>query len=260
MIDEIIKQIEKLRGKIKNKPYWGVNMGLSMDSKLKEYARTGVVHLNDGSILSDEGLENMKRTFWIMSPTKFAEIFPNEDVNKILEWAKEGVRMSEFYEKNPKYLSSDEGLENGVFDKLIKNTQEELDADKNLYYREKELKAKATELILNPNTKDRWFLIRETESQYPEIPSAFHLLKVKNGFSLVYVSVPKWYFGDDDFDNSKTDKELLVLQEIEVGLFTKDKSDYIYTKSGGWDLKHNELSLIKAELKRLKLIQLMNVI
>ena len=38
MIEEIIKQFEKLRKKNKHPPYLGVNMGLSMESKLKEYA------------------------------------------------------------------------------------------------------------------------------------------------------------------------------------------------------------------------------
>jgi hypothetical protein len=249
MSENIYIEIEKLRKKIKKKFYLGVWKGYAMQNKLNEYARTGKAHYYDGHELSEEQIEWTKRAFWIMAPEKFHEILPNENPENILRWAKYAVEFSEQCEKNPEILGNDEGLPDDFFlEREVECTEEERIASDKISHREEKLKRISHKRILNPDIKGRLFIMRDYDNQYPEIPSAYHLIKTNNGYSLKYVSVPKWYFGDEDYDNSKSDGELIQLQEVTIGYFIKNESKYSYKESGGWDLTEGKKSEINKSL------------
>jgi hypothetical protein len=235
MSENIYIEIEKLRKNIKKKFYWGVWKGYAIQNKLNEYVRTGKAHYYDGHELSEEQIEWTKREFWIMAPEKFHEILPNENPENILRWAKYAVEFSEQCEKNPEILGNDEGLPDDFFlEREVECTEEERIASDKISHRKEKLERISHKRILNPDIKGRLFIMRDYDNQYPEIPSAYHLIKTNNGYSLKYVSVPKWYFGDEDYDNEKTDDELLQLQKIEIGFFIKTDTIFKYIESGGW--------------------------
>jgi len=252
MKEKINIEIEELRKRIKHKFYWGVWKGYAIEKKMREYAETGKAHDFEGRELSSEEIEFNKRELWINAPERFNKFFPDENPENILRWAKHAVDYSEYCEKHPEELEPDYSfIDNLNTEPKVNYSEEErLESDR-IHTRMEELEKASHQRILHPAIDGRVFIMRDYGIQFSDIPAAYHLVKGSGVFIVVFVSVPRWYFEPDEFDDSQTDEELLELQEIEVGQFTKTTSGYFYKESEGFGINDETKKEINNSLNEL---------
>jgi len=127
--------------------------------------------------------------------------------------------------------------------------------------REKKLRQIIYDKILRPKEASRTLLYHDLEVQFPELTVAYHLIKDNDQYSINVVAIPKWVEEmTEAYDDSKSDKYLLTLQEIEAGVFQFDGENHQFIESEGWGLHDYQRKAFKKKLTKMDLLELVDSI
>ena len=113
------------------------------------------------------------------------------------------------------------------------------------------------DMILRPKDESRVLLYHDIEVQYPELTTAYHLIKDNDQYLINVVAIPKWVAEmTESYDDSKSDEYLLTLQELEAGVFHFDGKKYKFIESEGWGLHDYQRKAFKQKLSEIDLSDL----
>ena len=113
------------------------------------------------------------------------------------------------------------------------------------------------DMILRPKDESRVLLYHDMEVQFPELTTAYHLIKDNDQYVINVVAVPKWVMEmTESYDDSKSDEYLLTLQELEAGVFHFDGKKYNFIESEGWGLHDDQRKAFKQKLSEIDLSDL----